>query len=624
MKAFISQRLVGKFAALFAIAGLIVALGSFVALERILHPTFEAIEADSNWDQQARARASLDLFNSAVLNDAADYAVWDDAYQYARRPTAEFEAETLSKLAYQNLALDYVGVIRFDGTAVWSKVRDLATGKILETESRIITEELSRGIFAQKARQHDRFGGYVRGGNGKVYSVHAVWIRKSDGSGEPGAYMVMGKLLSSEVLGEALRVKVSLNPEPDAATEQALLAAKDNIRAIAQGEFIRNEIALIGTAGTVQAVVGFDTPRTVTRTGISAVRSAMAAMGLSLLILAILLALGVNWIAVARLQALRSHVASFRTGRRVIEPRLLASDDEIGTLAKQFDRLTDELAEAEDELRRSSYVQGKADSAVGLLHNVRNALVPLQTKYEKWEQEDRQPLRRQLVQALDELDGDACPADRRAALEGFAKTAARKLAELGTARSGEIVDIKHSVDQIMAILGDYDFDSSAKPTVQPVDFEALLRREAASLEQATGQPVALILPDAIPSVMANHIHLQQIVANVMVNAGEAMAAREPDDWTLTVATRIDEAAGTIDIAISDNGEGADPTVLAHAFERGFSTRKDKSGGMGLHWSSNAMRAMSGELVLESQGRGHGATVRLRLPLAPQNVTAIAA
>ena len=64
--------------------------------------------------------------------------------------------------------------------------------------------------------------------------------------------------------------------------------------------------------------------------------------------------------------------------------------------------------------------------------------------------------------------------------------------------------------------------------------------------------------------------------------------------------------------------------LAHAFERGFSTRKDKSGGMGLHWSSNTKRAMSGELVLESQGRGHGATVRLRLPLAPQNVTAIAA
>jgi signal transduction histidine kinase len=37
-----------------------------------------------------------------------------------------------------------------------------------------------------------------------------------------------------------------------------------------------------------------------------------------------------------------------------------------------------------------------------------------------------------------------------------------------------------------------------------------------------------------------------------------------------------------------------------------------------------MRAMNGELTLESEGRGKGATVRLRLPLADQTVIALAA
>jgi signal transduction histidine kinase len=229
-----------------------------------------------------------------------------------------------------------------------------------------------------------------------------------------------------------------------------------------------------------------------------------------------------------------------------------------------------------------------------------------------------------MIQALDELAGDTCPAERRVALESFVKSASRKLAEMGTARSDEVIEIKHSVDQILAIVSDYHFDSSAKPGVEAVDIEALLRREAANLEVATGRPVSLIVPDAIPQVTANLIHLNQIVTNVMMNAAEAMKASGASDWTLTVNCSADPVVGTVQIAITDNGEGVDANVLAHAFERGFSTRQDKSSGMGLHWSSNTMRAMGGELTLESEGRGKGATVRLRLPLANQTVIALAA
>lgn len=624
MTAFKSPRLVGKFAALFAAAGLAVAVLSFVTLQQILAPTFDMIEQQVNSDQQARISSSLDEFNASILGSAADYAIWDESFDYILRPNAAFEVESFSDLGYQNQGVDYEGVIRFDGTPVWSKVRDLETGEILEEESRLITAEVANGAFADLARKRDRTGGYIRGGNGRVYSVQAVWIRRGDGTGKPSGYLLMGKLLSADVLSEALRVKVALNARPDPQTEQALLASPKHAIATRFDDLIRNQIGLIDSLGKVQAIVNFDTPRTVSQTGDGAVKSAMAAMGLSLLALAGLLALGINRIAVVRLQNLRSHVASFRTGRRVIDSRLLASNDEIGALANQFDRLADELAEAEEELRRSSYVQGKADSAVGLLHNVRNALVPLQTKYEKWEQEDRQPLRGQLVQALDELAGDACPAQRRAALEAFARIAGRKLIEQGATRSEEIVDIKHSVDQILAILSDYHFDSSAKPALEVVDVEALLRREATNLEAATGTPVALLMPDSIPPVRANHIHLTQIVTNVLINAAEAMKAGGTSDWVLNVTCSEDSPNGMVEMAITDNGEGADAEALAHAFERGFSTRKHKSSGMGLHWSSNTIRAMDGELTLESQGRGQGATIRLRLPIAHQAETDLAA
>jgi signal transduction histidine kinase len=152
----------------------------------------------------------------------------------------------------------------------------------------------------------------------------------------------------------------------------------------------------------------------------------------------------------------------------------------------------------------------------------------------------------------------------------------------------------------------------------------LLRREAANLEIATSTPVSLILPDRMPPVLANHIHLSQIVTNVLVNAAEAMQAGKIRDWEIKVACAEDPATGMVEVSICDNGEGADAEALAHAFERGFSTRKNRSSGMGLHWSSNTMRAMGGELMLESKGPGQGATVRLCLPLARQTETALAA
>ncbi|MDQ2879195.1 MAG: histidine kinase, partial [Pseudomonadota bacterium] len=59
------------------------------------------------------------------------------------------------------------------------------------------------------------------------------------------------------------------------------------------------------------------------------------------------------------------------------------------------------------------------------------------------------------------------------------------------------------------------------------------------------------------------------------------------------------------------------------FQRGFSTRAHKSGGLGLHWCANSMLAMGGSLALESEGAGRGAVAVLTLDCAPP-VDAVAA
>mgnify|MGYP002526077392 CR=1 FL=1 len=78
-----------------------------------------------------------------------------------------------------------------------------------------------------------------------------------------------------------------------------------------------------------------------------------------------------------------------------------------------------------------------------------------------------------------------------------------------------------------------------------------------------------------------------------------------------IVTIVD--APVVTVTIADNGEGFDPLDAPMLFQAGYSTRKAKSGGLGLHWCANWMAAMGGALRLESEGPGLGARAILTLP-----------
>ena len=78
-----------------------------------------------------------------------------------------------------------------------------------------------------------------------------------------------------------------------------------------------------------------------------------------------------------------------------------------------------------------------------------------------------------------------------------------------------------------------------------------------------------------------------------------------------------ETGGSVEIRIRDDGEGFDAVTGGQLFQRGFSTRSHKSGGLGLHWCANSMNAMEGSLRLQSAGRGQGAVAILCLKAADE-------
>ena len=140
------------------------------------------------------------------------------------------------------------------------------------------------------------------------------------------------------------------------------------------------------------------------------------------------------------------------------------------------------------------------------------------------------------------------------------------------------------------------------------------------------------LDPALPAVVGDRSQLQQVVMNLVINAGEATGAA---GGTVRVTTRTTElgdedaadagaggelAAGSyVVLEVADTGVGMDEETVARVFEPFFST-KGTGRGLGLSSVLGVVRGHRGALRVESRP-GAGTTFRVLLPVSLATVVA---
>ena len=134
--------------------------------------------------------------------------------------------------------------------------------------------------------------------------------------------------------------------------------------------------------------------------------------------------------------------------------------------------------------------------------------------------------------------------------------------------------------------------------------------------------VRTVLAPGLPSIRADRGQLEQVILNLAVNAQDAM----PDGGELVLETceiELDdvyaEAFPTVlpgryvRLAVSDNGTGMTPEVLARAFEPLFTTKPAGRGtGLGLATTYGTVTQAGGHARIYSE-LGHGTLVEVDLP-----------
>ena len=109
---------------------------------------------------------------------------------------------------------------------------------------------------------------------------------------------------------------------------------------------------------------------------------------------------------------------------------------------------------------------------------------------------------------------------------------------------------------------------------------------------------------------ADPIQIQQVALNLINNAIESMRGASGEKCVQVTIARTD--GDSIQVAVSDGGEGIDPGVADQLFNAFFTTKSDGL-GIGLSICKSILDAHGGKIRAENNPDGPGATFRFTLP-----------
>ncbi|WP_316975828.1 sensor histidine kinase [Shumkonia mesophila] len=150
----------------------------------------------------------------------------------------------------------------------------------------------------------------------------------------------------------------------------------------------------------------------------------------------------------------------------------------------------------------------------------------------------------------------------------------------------------------------------------PIDINGTIDSALRLVDTLAGEcdvSVVLDLEDGLPRVMADALHIQQVVINLARNSIEAMGENDGAERRVTIRTAID-GGDAVKVEVEDTGCGIPADVGPRLFEPFFTTKPGNM-GIGLLVCQRIIEAHDGKLSIGSRG-DRGAVAAFTLPCAP--------
>ncbi len=581
-------------------------LGLTYLIQRTLvFPSFEALQSDLADTNVDRVVGALETITAAVNAMSTDTAHWDETYDYMRGASPDYPRINFNHYFYKEAGFNLVMIFDRDGSVVFEDAYDLENDAFLPIEEIFPEPFGADDPLIHHTSPESNVTGLILTPRGPL-AIASNAILTNESKGPIAGALLLGRLLDAATIAE-IREKVEIDfsllsqaddlPPEDRAALGALSASEaSGARHEIREDRLVSYRVLRDVYGEPIFLLRAETPRAIAAIGLDAVQ-----LALILLALAGLLFMATIWILLQRLimapvSSLTRHVSQLRESGDLTRRAGLGREDEIGTLARQFDALTGELEQARQEMANArdaalEVARLKGEFLTTMSHEVRTPMSG--------------------IMGMTDLLLRTPLSDKQ---QRYADT------------------IQRSVDGLLGTLNDI-LDIS-KLQAQSVELEhrdfglrSLVEEVAAAFAapaHAKGLELLCVIPLELDAICrGDPSRLRQILVNLL---GNAVKFTKRGEVVLEVsATPAQDGGYSVRFEVRDTGVGISPENCARIFypfsqADGSITRQFGGTGLGLAICKRLAELMGGEIGVESRP-GAGSTFWLEIPLEGSGMSA---
>lgn len=603
----------------------------------ILLSSFRELEVRNT---QQILKSAINVHQQSVLqlrDRFADWANWDDAYNFVANGNPEFVTSNLTEAALSTLNNNVMIFTDSTGKMVWGTGFDIATGLSAEINPDVLAKVGTDDPLFNRSSETDYLYGFLMTTNGPMI-VASRPILTSENTGPIRGTLVVGFYFDQTRISKLADVtQLSLTAFPYDSSKIQMdenTVASNNLTTFVHpvddqtisGYQIVNDIY-----GKPAMIFKIDIPRDLYNSGLDSVNYFIIALIVIGGVIGLVIIVSLEFIVIRKVRNLSYDVTKIGHSRDLSLRVEVSGNDELSNLSKEINEMLGSKESAQKELSNSQTQLAQAEKmaslgqmVAGLAHEINTPLGYVRSSVESLKDltEDNKTRVHQLQKTHRAiLSGSPEELDSIIA-ENESLTKEPNITDNFTTQGVLFHSAIDGLDKIGELVNSLkNFSRLDEADMKEADINENLNdvlkisnhitKGIVTVEKSFGK---------IPPTLCYPAQLNQVFINLIVNAAHACESKQKrvTDYKGRINLTTSASDNFISVKVTDNGIGISEDLIGRIFEPFFTTKPVGQGtGLGLSIAYKIIDKHDGKITVESRP-GEGTTFVVQIPVRRQS------